>query len=188
MEFRLLGPLEVSVDGQTVPVGGPKQRAVLAHLLLRSNEVVSVDRLIDALWADEPPETARNTLQTYVRHLRRTLGGSRIAYRPPGYELVVDRSEVDALRFADLLERGRRLVLSDPAAGVAVLREALAEWRGPALGDLAGVMALAPEIARLESLRLSANEERIGAELALGRYGAVLPEVELLVAGHPLRE
>ncbi|WP_404380796.1 winged helix-turn-helix domain-containing protein [Knoellia locipacati] len=188
MEFRLLGPLAVSVDGRPLPLGGPKQRAVLALLALHAGEVVSVERLIDTVWAGEPPGTARNTLQTYVRHLRRIVGGDRIQYRSPGYVLVVAEDEVDVTRFTALLGRGRSLMATDRRAGVEALQEALALWRGPALEDLSGITALHPEITHLESLRLVALEERIAGELALGQHGALVPELELLVATHPLRE
>jgi WD40 repeat protein/DNA-binding SARP family transcriptional activator len=188
MEFRLLGPLEVSGDGRMLSIGGPKQRAVLAHLLLRANEVVSVDRLIDAIWGDEPPETARNTLQTYVRHLRKALGAARVQHRPPGYVLVADPAEVDVLRFVDLVDRARGLVATDPVAAVEALREALGLWRGPALDDLAGHVSLQPEIARIEALRMAALEERVGAELDLERQATLIPELEMLVGEHPLRE
>jgi DNA-binding SARP family transcriptional activator len=160
-------------------IGGPKQRAVLAHLLLRANGVVSVDRLIDAIWGDEPPETARNTLQTYVRHLRKALGAARVQHRPPGYVLVADSAEVDVLRFVDLLDRARGLVTTDPVAAVEALREALGLWRGPALDDLAGDVSLRPEIARIEALRMAALEER--AELDLERPATLIPELEMLV-------
>lgn len=188
MEFRLLGPIAVSADGRSLPLGGPKQRAVLALLALHAGEVVSVERLIDTVWAGEPPGTARNTLQTYVRHLRRVLGGDRIQHRPPGYVLVVDEDEVDVARFTALLGRGRALMATDRQAGVQTLREALALWSGPALEDLSGLTALQPEISHLESLRLVALEERIAAELELGRHAALVPELELLVTTHPLRE
>ncbi len=188
MEFRLLGPLEVHGDGRALPIGGPKQRVVLAHLLLRANEVVSVDRLIDAVWSDEPPGTARNTLQTYVRHLRKSLGAARVQHRPPGYLLVADPAEVDLLQFVDLLHRAQGVVATDPVAAVEGFRAALGLWRGPALDDLAGHASLQPDIARLEALRMVALEERIGAELDFERLGTLIPELEMLVAEHPLRE
>jgi DNA-binding SARP family transcriptional activator/energy-coupling factor transporter ATP-binding protein EcfA2 len=188
MEFRLLGPLEVADHGRTLSIGGPKQRAVLAHLLLLANEIVSVDHLIDGIWGDEPPETARNTVQTYVRHLRKALGAARVQHRPPGYVLVADPAEVDVLRFVDLLDGARGLVVTDPVAAVEALREALGLWRGPALADLADHASLQPEIARLEALRMAALEERIGAELDLERQTTLVPELERLVGKHPLRE
>ena len=188
MEFRLLGPLEVEREGTILPLGGPKQRAVLAHLLLHVGGVVSTDRLIDAIWDDDPPETARNTLQTYIRHLRKAVGSQRIRYRSSGYVLAAEPSEVDALRFAALLDRARELRADDPVAAVAVLEEALGLWRGPAIDDLAEQRALQPDITRLEEQRLAATEERIGAEIDLGRYAEVVAELEALVQVQPLRE
>src|SRR5258706_3314732 len=148
MEFRLLGPLEVAEHGLTLPIGGPKQRAVLAHLLLRANAVVSIDRLIDALWSDQPPASARNTVQTYVRHLRKALGASRLLHRTPGYLIVADPTELDVTRFTDRLERARDLVANDVEAAVATYREALGLWRGRALDDLADLDSLQAEIVR----------------------------------------
>jgi DNA-binding SARP family transcriptional activator len=172
----------------TLSIGGPKQRTVLAHLLLRPNGVVSVDRLIDAVWGESAPRTARNTLQTYVRHLRKTLGSDRMQHRQPGYLLVTDTAEVDVQRFTALLERARLLIATDPVAAVETLRDALGLWRGPALDDLADQPSLRPEISRLEALRMAALEERINAELDLGRHAALVPELETLVAEYPFRE
>jgi WD40 repeat protein/DNA-binding SARP family transcriptional activator len=188
MEFRLLGPLEVSDQATTLPIGGPKQRAVLAHLALQANRVVSVDRLIDAIWGDEPPDTARNTLQTYVRHLRKGLGAERILHRSSGYVLTARPEEVDALRFEALVAEARSRAETDPAGAVESLREALGLWRGPAIDDLSDQASLRPEIARLEELRMAAVEERTGAELDLGRHAELVPELETLVGAHPLRE
>src|SRR5262245_786188 len=109
MEFRVLGPLEASDGNGPLPLGGPKPRTVLAHLVLQANRTVTAERLIDALWSEEPPDTARNTLQTYVRHLRRTVGAERIVHRSGGYVLQAGVDEVDLLRFDALIEEGRRL-------------------------------------------------------------------------------
>ncbi|HEX6207882.1 MAG TPA: BTAD domain-containing putative transcriptional regulator [Actinomycetota bacterium] len=188
MEFRLLGPLEVSDGERRLPLGGPKQRTVLAHLLVRANEVVTVDRLIDGTWGDEPPGTARNTIQAYVHNLRKALGAERIQHRSSGYVLTADASEVDALRFEALVGKAHRAAAADPSGAVEALREALRLWRGPALDDLSEQPALQPEIARLEELRMAALEERIGAELALGDHRALIPELETLIRRHPFRE
>jgi serine/threonine protein kinase/ABC-type glycerol-3-phosphate transport system substrate-binding protein len=188
MRFLLLGPIEVWDDDRALPLGGPKQRTVLAHLALRPNRVVTADRLIDALWAEEPPDTARNTLQTYVRHLRRALGADRIVHRSSGYLLEASQDDVDVLRFEQLTERARQLADGDVPASAIALREALALWRGPALDDLADQVSLHADIARLEEARLAALEQRIGAELDLGRHRELVGELETLVGRHPYRE
>src|SRR5712691_8366573 len=124
MEFRILGPLEVIEDGQALDLGGQKQRALVAALLLTANEVVSSDRLIDALWSERPPETAAKALQVYVSQLRKTLGRARVETKAPGYLLRVEKGELDLDRCRSLAEEGKP-------------KEALALWRGPALSDLA---------------------------------------------------
>src|SRR5262245_40198224 len=178
MEFRILGPLEVADRGDSLDLGGARQRAVLALLLTRPNEVVSTDRLIDELWGREPPRTALNTVQYYVSQLRKLLGAQRIVTRPPGYAIQVEPGELDLERFERLLERG------DAEA----LHEALGLWRGPALADFAYESFAADEIARLEELRILALEKRIDADLELGRHAELVGELERLVAQHPLRE
>ena len=188
MQFRLLGPLEVSDEGRDVPLGGPKQRLVLAQLLLHAGHPVSTERLIDALWSEEPPDSARNTLQTYVRHLRKALGADRIETRGAGYAVITHDGEVDAERFVDLVDRAREARPGDPVAAVDLLERALGLCRGPALDDLATHPGLQPDITRLEELRLAALEERIDAEIELGRHAQVVGELEALVRRHPLRE
>jgi DNA-binding SARP family transcriptional activator len=178
MEFRILGPLEVVDDGTWLPLGGARQRAVLALLLTRPNEVVSTDRLIDDLWGSEPPRTAANTLQYYVSQLRKLIGADRIITRPPGYSMRVERDELDLERFESLLRRG----------DVEALYEALELWRGPALADLAYEPFAQAEIARLEEMRVAALEKRIDADLELGRHAELVGELEKLIAEHPVRE
>jgi WD40 repeat protein/DNA-binding SARP family transcriptional activator/energy-coupling factor transporter ATP-binding protein EcfA2 len=188
MEFGVLGPLEVLHQGESLQLGGPKQRTVLAHLLLRANNLVTVERLIDALWGEEPPASARNTLQTYIKHLRKLVGSERIEHMSSGYVLRVEPGELDLLRFESLVEEAAVLGPSDLAAGARGLRVALSLWRGPALDDLAEQPPLRPEITRLEELRIATVEERIGADLALGRHHELVPELETFVAHHPFRE
>jgi DNA-binding SARP family transcriptional activator len=178
LEFRILGPVEVLEDEEPIPLGGPRQRALLAILLTRANEVVSTDRLIYELWGEASPRTALNTLQYYVSQLRKLLGANRIVTQPPGYAIRVEPDELDLARFERLLEEG----------GGERAREALALWRGPALADFAYEEFAQTEAARLEELRLAALEQRIDADLALARHAELVGELEQLVGQHPLRE
>ena len=191
MEFRVLGSLEVVASGRSLLLGTPRQRTLLGLLLVRAGEVVSCNRLIDDLWDGDPPGTARHTLQGYVHRLRRALGpdGWRLQTRPAGYRLKVSAGELDAQRFQDLATEGRRaLVRGDPQAAADHLAAALGLCRGPLLADLGEVAALEPERARLEALRLTALEDRIEADLALGRHTALVSELEGLLAQHLFRE
>jgi DNA-binding SARP family transcriptional activator/class 3 adenylate cyclase len=185
MRYGILGPLELSQEGRAIEVAGAKQRALLAVLLLNANRVVSSDALIEALWEDQPPETAVKALQVHVSQLRKLLGPNRIATLSPGYMLQVEEGELDLHDFEALLHQARD---ASPADADAALNEALALWRGPPLADFAFVRFAQSEIARLEELRVEATEERIEADLALGRHRALIAEVEALVAQYPLRE
>jgi len=185
MDFCILGSLEVRDGDDAIALGGDKQRAFLALLLLRANEVVSSDRLIDELWAGRPPATAGKAVQVYVSRLRKALGRDVLRTRGRGYLLRVRPGELDLHRFQDLVERARE---AGPAARSAALRQALALWRGPPLADLAYEPFAAAEIARLQELRLAAVEEHVDADLALGRQSELVAELEGLVAAHPLRE
>jgi DNA-binding SARP family transcriptional activator len=175
MEFRILGPLEVVENGSALDIGGAKPRALLAVLLLHANEVVSTDRLLDALWEDWPPEQAHKALQVYVSQLRKTLGRERIETRESGYVLEVTDIELDLQRFQRLAGEGR-------------LADALALWRGEPLAEFAHQRFAQAEIARLEELRLACLERRIDGDLASGMHADVVGELEALVAQHPLRE
>ncbi len=185
MQYRILGPLEVIGGNGPLPLGGPKQRALLALLLLRANEVVAADALIDRLWGERPPATAAKVLQVQVWRLRKALGNDALLTRAPGYVLRVDGDELDLARFERLVLEAREVA---PVAAAAKLREALALWRGTPLADVADEDFAAAEVARLEELRIVALEERIGADLALGRHGELVPDLEALVAAHPYRE
>jgi serine/threonine protein kinase/ABC-type glycerol-3-phosphate transport system substrate-binding protein len=187
MRFKVLGPLQVTGAEGPIPLGGPKQRAVLAHLLVHANELLPAEALIDEVWGDEPPEAARGTLHSYISHLRKALGPDRIEGRAPGYVLHVSQDELDASRFEQLL-REARLANGSPGRAGSLLREALKLWSGPAFADLASETSLAAEIARLDELRLQALEERISADLAEGRHGEVISELEALTRQLPLRE
>ena len=188
MEFRILGPLEVSAGDGALKVGGPKQRAVLAHLILRANHPVPVELLIDGLWGEEPPETAKSTLQTYVYRLRQLLGEDRIGSDGGGYVLRAEPEEIDAARFEAMVRAAKAELPTDPAKAAAALTDALAMWRGAPLSDLSEEPSLRGEIARLEELHLSATEHRIAAEIAMGGHSTVVSELEALTARYPLRE
>jgi DNA-binding SARP family transcriptional activator/tetratricopeptide (TPR) repeat protein len=186
VEFRLLGPLEAVENGQSMHLGGRQQRTVLVVMLLRRNEVVPTDQLIDAIWGARPPPTASVMVQLYVSRLRKLLGRERLLTRPAGYVLEVDSSQVDAARFETLVTAAAR---SDDAGETArLLREALALWRGPPLVDFAYDTFAEAESRRLEELRLAALEDRIEADLALGREIELVAELEALLVAHPFRE
>ena len=185
MEFRILGPLEVEEGGRQIPLGGEKQRALLALLLLSRGRPVSTDRLIDEVWSGEPPATAVKSVQVYVTRLRRALGDGRLITRGRGYELAVAPGELDVDRFDELV----RAASGAPAEEAAErLREALALVRGTPLADLSLEPWAQAEIARLEERRLAVLEARIDADLELGGHRELVAELEVLVAEHPFRE
>ncbi len=197
MEFRILGPLEVYEDGRRLELGGARQRALLAILLTRANYVVSRDRLIDDLFGEEPREAAGNLLQVYVSRLRKALEPGRerrqqtgiVVTKAPGYLVRVEPGELDLERFERLAEEGREaLAESVPEIARQRLVEALGLWRGPALADFALEPFAQGEARRLDELRLVVLEDRIEAELALGRHDTLVGELESLVSEHPLRE
>ena len=187
MEFRILGPIEVADGDRLLPLSAAALRALLAMLLLHANEVVSVDRLVDALWPEGPPPSGAAALQVRVSQLRKALGpaGRFVVTRPAGYAVEVGRSELDVYRFEELVGAADG---AEPAAAAVTLRDALGLWRGPALADVAYAAFAQPAIARLEELRLAALERRLEADLALGRHVEVVGELEGLVGLHPLRE
>ena len=172
-------------DDRPVALGGGRQRALLALLLLHANEVVSTDRLLDELWGQRPPATAGKIVQVYVSRLRKVLGHDRLLTRSPGYVLRVDRSELDLGRFERLVAEAGR---ADPPGAASMLRRALALWRGPPLADLAYEPFAQAEIARLAELRWVAVEQRIDADLATSRHSEVIGELEALIVEQPLRE
>ena len=189
MEFGVLGPMRACRDDHDLPLGGPKQRALLALLLLRANEAVSRERLLDGLWGEQRPASAEHTLDNFVSRLRRLLGNDRVERRSPGYALRVEPGELDLEQFEELVARGRDERAHGRVAAAAVtLSEALELWRGAALADVLYEPFAAYEAERLEELRLTALEERIDADLALGRASEVIPELEHLVRDNPFRE
>jgi DNA-binding SARP family transcriptional activator/DNA-binding beta-propeller fold protein YncE len=195
MEFRILGPLEIVDDGRTLELRGPKQRALLTILLLHANEVVSQERLVEDVWGERRPETASTALHGYVSQLRKLLESpdSRderlLVTRAPGYELRLDAEQLDLTRFERLDAKGKgALATGDAEEAAATLREALSLWRGQPFAEFSAAPFALVEGLRLEELRLSAIEDRIEAELALGRHGALVAELETLVAEHPHRE
>ncbi len=187
MDFRILGPLEVADGDSLVALTGAKQRALLAALLLRANEVVSADRLIDDLWGEQTPDSGRTALQMRISQLRKALGpaGAVLITRPPGYILKLESGQLDLHRFERLVEEADA---ADPAVAAGKLREALALWRGPPLADLSYESFAQAAIARLEELRLGALEKRIEADLALGRHADLVAELDAFATEHSLRE
>ena len=188
MVTLLLGPLEVRDGTAPVKLGGRKARALLARLALDANRTVPAERLIEDLWGEDPPETAAKMVQIHVSQLRKGLPSGMLVTRPGGYALAVDPESVDLVRFGRLRDAGRRaLTAGDASTAGRVLGEALALWRGEALAEFSEPFAVL-EAARLAQLRLDCVEDRIDAELALGRHAAVTAELEALVAREPFRE
>src|SRR3954466_14202952 len=190
MQFDILGPLRVT-DGSDheVAVGGSKRPAPLAGLLLRPNEAVSADRLVDDLWDGQPPATAAKTLQVHISRLRRALPEATIATTRGGYLLNADAEQIDALRFEALVSDGTAALAEGAhARASARLRSALALWRGDALADFTYASFAQDTIARLDGLRTVALESAVEAELALGRHAELVPEIKSLLKRHPLSE
>jgi DNA-binding SARP family transcriptional activator/nucleotide-binding universal stress UspA family protein len=190
LDFRILGPLEVVTEHGPVRLGGPKQRATLAILLLNAGRVVSVDRLADDLYAGAAPVTAVTQVQRQISELRKLLGpGHTVETRAPGYVLRLTPEQLDLQRFERLTAEATRLFDGgEPQRTADLTREALALWRGPALADVAYESFAQPAIERMEEIRLAALEQRIDADLALGRHAELVGELEQIVAEHPLQE
>lgn len=185
LEFRILGPLEVLDGDRPVPLAGRNQRALLTLLLLRANEAVSTERLVDQLWGETPPRTATTSLQNTVSQLRKLLGAELVQTRPTGYMLVLNGGQLDLVRFEQLVQAARSAEAPERAR---LLREALDVWRGQALADSESEEFAQQEIQRLEELRLGVLEERIAADLENGAEAELVAELEALVRLHPLRE
>jgi DNA-binding SARP family transcriptional activator len=185
VEFAILGPLEARAGSEAISLGGPKQRALLAMLLLEAGRVVSLDRLVDELWAGNPPATATASLQNFVAQLRKTLGPEAIETRPPGYLVRLEPEQLDVARMRSLVDEARA---NEPARRAALLDEALALWRGEPLAEFRYETFAQEEIARLEEFHLALLEERAEAKLAIGAHADLVTELEGLVRKHPLRE
>jgi DNA-binding SARP family transcriptional activator len=191
IEFLVLGPLEVRLAGESLKLGGAKQRAVLAALLLRADEVVSVDRLIDEAWGDDPPPSAAHSLESYVSRLRQLFNGHgpTLVRRGAGYSLQLHTVALDARTFLQLqADASIAAAGGEPSRAAELSIAALALWRGPALADVALTPAGRAEAERLEELRLRAYEVRFEAELALGRHAHVVGELQVLAGQNPYRE
>jgi len=189
MKVRILGPLRLEDGGQQVTIGGVRQRAVLARLLLHANEVVPSEQLLVDLWGEDSPQSAANSLQAAISRLRRVLPPGRLVTRAPGYVLQIFPDELDVRQFERLLAEGRDALAARAAAEAArTLGQALSLWRGPPLADFRYEPFAQAEIARLEELYLTCLEERVEADLALGSAGALTAELQRLVSEHPMRE
>ncbi|MBY5163273.1 extracellular solute-binding protein [Salsipaludibacter albus] len=188
MDVQMLGTLRVLEGGVELSLGGPRQQLVLAVLVQRAGTTVATSTVVDGVWGQRPPSTARKTAQVYVSRLRGQLGADRIVSEQGGYVLVLADEEVDAHRFEKLAERGRDRMASDPKGARTLLEEALGLWRGMPWGELGDEPVLQTDVVRLSEQRLVALEDRIEADLELGRARAIVGELEGLVAGRPLRE
>jgi DNA-binding SARP family transcriptional activator len=196
MEFRILGPVEVWLEGRPLDLGPAKQRVLLARLLLPPNRVVSASQLIDVVWGQAAPEAARAILHTYVYRLRQALRpavdpGARalLRTRPPGYLLVVKQGQLDLDRFESMVAAATRATTGgDHATAAELLHSALALWRGEPLANVASEELRRREATGLEERRLAALEARIEADLHLGRHRDLVGELTTLVADHPLQE
>ena len=184
-EFRILGPLEVTSENGPIALGGPRQRALLAALLLRAGRVVPTEQLVDELYGSEPPKSATASLQNSVAALRKALGPDVLVTRSPGYVLALVAEQIDARRFEQMLADARS---ASPGERRTILRRALALWRGPPLAEFAFEGWAEEDARRLDELRLVALEERIAADVDVGLSADVVPELESLVREHPLRE
>ena len=178
VDFAILGPLEAHADGEPIVLGGPKQRALLAMLLLEAGRVVSLDRLVDELWAGNPPATATASLQNFVAQLRKALGPAVIETRPPGYLVRLEPDQLDVARMRRLVDEARA---NEPARRAELLDEALAVWRGEPLAEFRYETFAQEEIARLEEFHLALLEERAEAKLAIGAHADLVTELAALL-------
>lgn len=189
MQFHVLGPFRAIIDGEETDLGPPQQKAVLATLILHANQVVPMDQIVEAVWAESPPRTAEHIVHTYVSALRKVLDGEDvIVTAPSGYRLPAAPDDIDAIRFEQLLDQARLLMPAQPGEAAVLLEQALGLWRGPAFADFLYAGFADAEGRRLEELRLVALEEQSEAALALGQHGDLVAGLESLVGEHPFRE
>lgn len=188
LEIRVLGPIEASVGGIPLQLPGGKAQALLACLTLDANRTISVERLVDDLWGEAVPQSAAKMVQIYVSQLRKVLPSGALRTRPPGYSIELARDGLDVVRFARLRAEGQAALAAGDAATASLrLRDALALWRGPALGEFSEPFAVL-EAAHLEELRVSCVEDRIEADIAAGRHADVTGELDAMIARYPFRE
>ena len=192
IEIGLLGPLQVTQDGEAIAVKGQRRQALLAALALNSPRQVSRDRLVESVWAGDPPTKPDHALEVLVSRLRQSLGADAqhpvILTQGNGYRLTEEAISVDARRFTQLVEQARASRMADPSLASALLHEALAMWRGPVLDGREIPAMLRPAVTQLEELRLSSLEDRLDADIAAGNHGGIVAELQSLVAAHPFRE
>ena len=189
MQVRILGPFQLEEGGRRITIGGLRQRAVLASLVLQANQVVPSEQLLVDLWGEDSPPSAANALQAAISRVRRALPAARLMTKAPGYLVRIFPEELDVSQFEQLVSEGREaLTAGDPAQAAQTLRRALSLWRGPALADFRYEPFAQAEIARLEELHMTCLEERIEADLALGSAGVLIAELWDLVTEHPVRE
>ncbi len=191
LQFRVLGPVQVlDSAGSAIDVGGSKPRLVLVQLLLSPNRVVSTDSLVDALWGEDPPPTARRSVQSHVAKLRAALGGDDgpVRSQPPGYVLAVDETQIDLCRSEDLVRQARASLLSNPRLARDLAQQARNEWSGEPLGDLATHDQLVPQRRRLDQFWLDLIELDLDAELAVGDTADAAERLESLVLDRPEHE
>ncbi|MBT8239931.1 MAG: winged helix-turn-helix domain-containing protein [Acidimicrobiia bacterium] len=185
--IRVLGPIDIVTAGEEVSVGGPQARAILGALAIGAGHAVAVDHLHQTLWGDHPPESADNTLQSYISDLRHILGAASIVRVDHAYRLDIDPQNIDAVRFETLLG-GAIASKKDPGECLRLCKQALCLWRGRPFGDLADDEAFRLEAYRLDELRLATMELSIEADLALGNNDLVVGELEVAIEEHPYRE
>jgi len=188
MDYRILGPFEVSAGNEPVELGGRRQRTVLAALLLNANRVTPTDQLIDVVWGEEPPPTARRSVQAYVSRLRRVLGDDRIVSVEPGYRIRVDEGELDADRFEAFTLVARSIEVADPRRALDAMRKALSLWRGPALADLRGSGGISTRAHPYDEERRTAIEDAFDLEFELGLHDEAIPRIEACLLDDPYRE